>query len=63
MPHRTLAHEACRKHGHILTCYVNGKKRFRALTLAKPPIDFKIAGGAGPRASDGLSDRASMLGL
>lgn len=63
MPHRTIEQDVTRKHGHILTCYVNGKKRFRALALAKPPAVYKIAQNAPNRASGGPSDRADAVGL
>lgn len=63
MPHRTIEHDTCRKHGFILTCYVNGKKRFRAQAFVKPPAAFKIAPIAAPRSSDGHSGRAGIVGL
>lgn len=33
MPSRVLTREVCHKRGAILTCYVNGRKRFRAIGL------------------------------
>jgi hypothetical protein len=33
MVSRTLQREVCRKSGVILTCYVNGRKRFRAVPV------------------------------
>jgi hypothetical protein len=61
MPHRTIEQDVCRKHGHILTCYVNGKKRFRALAVVRPPA-FRIADSS-RRSIDGSSDRVSAVGL
>ncbi len=63
MPHRVIARDVCRKHGYLLTCYVNGKKRFRALSGVKPPTDFKIDHSHSPRATDGQNDRADAVGL
>jgi hypothetical protein len=62
MPDRTLEHNACRKHGFILICYVNGKKRFRAQAFARPPVDFNIAPHASPR-HDAPPGRAGAIGL
>ena len=33
MPAHTSDRESCRKQGMILTCYVNGRKRFLAVPL------------------------------
>ncbi|GMU34922.1 MAG: hypothetical protein HS101_02820 [Planctomycetia bacterium] len=33
MPSRTVDRQRCLKRGCILTCYVDGRKRFRALSL------------------------------
>lgn len=33
MPSRVLTRQLCHKRGAILTCYVNGRKRFRAIGL------------------------------
>jgi len=33
MASHTLHREVCRKSGVILTCYVNGRKRFRAVPV------------------------------
>lgn len=37
MPSRTLDRQRCLKRGCILTCYVDGRKRFRALSLDNVP--------------------------
>lgn len=44
MPSRMLQRELCHKRGCILTCYVNGRKRFRAAPLAPSPDEAKPHG-------------------
>lgn len=45
MPSRVLDRQRCLKRGCVLTCYVNGRKRFRAFSLDfvmpfdKPPTE------------------------
>ncbi len=60
MPARQLARDACQKRGCILTCYVNGRKRFIGLTWADPATagQFRDAG-----ASEAGSSAAERRGL
>lgn len=63
MPHRVISRDVCRKHGYLLTCYVNGKKRFRALSGVKPSMAFKVDPALSARASGEPNDRADAVGL
>lgn len=38
--------DSCKKHGFIVTCFVNGKKRFRAVCLRSLPAGDLIDGSA-----------------
>lgn len=48
MPSRIIDRETSHRRGWILTCFVNGRKRFRTLTLdACPPARNDSVGAVG----------------
>lgn len=57
MPSRVLDRQRCLKRGCILTCYVDGRKRFRAFAADFVTPGEKTAGGSG-RTSSHPTDRA-----
>lgn len=61
MPAQVSQREVCVKHGLILTCFVNGRKRFKAVCLSNIGVERAVAPqGAshpGPSASPDIRRR------
>ena len=71
MPARASDRESCHKRGVVLTCYVNGRKRFRAVPLSfganmarleTTPASHRNNGSTSKRLNKGSTSKHVPLG-
>ncbi len=63
MSARTLDKESCHKRGVVLTCYVDGHKRFRVVPVDGDDNQASDGAGAGHKSAYGLESRSAFSGV